>query len=58
MIYKSTDGFMQVVKTSVFSVWFDKLKDRQAKRIIASRIDQLSFGLLGDVKPVAEALVS
>lgn len=49
---------MQVVKTSVFSVWFDKLKDRQAKRIIASRIDQLSFGLLGDVKPVAEALVS
>ena len=47
---------MQVVKTSVFSVWFDKLKDRQAKRIIASRIDQLSFGLLGDVKPVGEGV--
>ncbi len=43
---------MQVVKTSTF----DKLKDRQAKRIITSRIDRLSFGLLGDIKPVGEGV--
>lgn len=47
---------MQVVKTATFDTWFDKLKDRQAKRIITSRIDQIAFGLLGDIKPVGEGV--
>ena len=47
---------MQIVKTSTFNTWLDKLRDRQAKRIIISRIDQLAYGLLGDIKPVGEGI--
>lgn len=47
---------MQVLKTDIFEKWFNSLKDRQAKRIIATRIDRVSYGLLGDIKSIGNGV--
>lgn len=47
---------MQVLKTDIFEKWFNSLKDRQAKRIIAARIDRVSYGLLGDIKSIGNGV--
>lgn len=36
----------------MFQKWRLSLKDSRVRAIIASRIDRLAFGLMGDVKPV------
>jgi putative addiction module killer protein len=41
-------------KTSVFRKWMKKLKDAIAKAHINRRIDRLSRGNPGDVKPIGE----
>ena len=43
-------------KTSVFKKWMKKLKDATAKAHIDRRIDRLSKGNPGDVKPVGEGI--
>ena len=46
----------QIQQTERFSKWLDALADRIAKRRILSRIDQLSFGLPGDVGSAGEGI--
>ncbi len=43
---------IEVRQTEVFSKWLRKLRDRQARARIQSRIDRLQLGLAGDVRPV------
>lgn len=45
-----------IVKTGYFDKWLNKLKDRQARLRIIDRIDCMSDGNLGDVKPVGEGI--
>lgn len=39
-------------ETKTFAEWLSSLADLRAVAQIAARIDRISFGLLGDVKPV------
>ena len=45
-----------VRQTAVFSKWLRKLADRQARAIIARRIERVAAGNFGDVKPVGEGV--
>jgi putative addiction module killer protein len=45
-----------VQRTEVFTAWFDGLRDRRARDRILARIDRLSLGNSGDVKPVGEGV--
>ena len=40
----------------MFSTWFDRLRDRQAKARIQVRIDRIGMGNFGDVAPVGEGV--
>ncbi len=42
----------EVTSTDVFTKWVNKLKDRNAAKAIALRIDRAILGNLGDVKSV------
>ena len=46
----------EVRQTEAFARWFSRLRDHRAKARIEIRIDRLSLGLAGDVKPVGEGL--
>ena len=46
----------EILKSATFDRWFCGLKDRQAKARIAARIDRLSLGNPGDVKPVGSGV--
>ena len=41
-----------VIRTNEFALWARSLRDDEAKARIAARIDRLSLGNPGDVKPV------
>ena len=43
-------------QTNVYIQWFDKLRDRQARARINTRIRRLSLGNFGDVKPVGQGI--
>lgn len=43
-------------QTNVYIQWFDKLRDRQARARINTRIRRLSLGNFGDVKPVGQGV--
>lgn len=47
---------IEVRKTTVFSDWFDSLKDKRAKARIQVRIDRVEVGNFGDVAPVGEGV--
>lgn len=47
---------LEVRQTDAFGRWFDGLKDRHARARIQVRIDRLSLGNRGDVKPVGEGV--
>ena len=47
---------IEVRQTSEFSKWLLKLQDKAARARIEVRIRRLSFGQVGDVKPVGEGL--
>ncbi len=47
---------LEVRQTSVYSEWFQALRDRSAKSRIDIRIRRLSLGNPGDVKPVGEGV--
>ena len=47
---------MKVVRTEIFAAWFDKLRDRKARTIIAARIVRLEAGNFGDAKALGEGL--
>lgn len=43
---------IEVRQTEVFAAWFERLRDRQARARIQVRIDRLSLGNPGNVRPV------
>jgi putative addiction module killer protein len=47
---------MQVHQTHGFKVWFEKLRDLRARARIQARIDRLSLGNPGDVRPVGSGV--
>ncbi len=47
---------MQVRQSDVYARWFSRLRDRQARVRIDSRIRRLSLGIPGDVRPVGEGV--
>jgi len=47
---------VEILKTDVFTKWFDGLKDTHARLRILARIDRLSGGNLGDVKSVGNGI--
>lgn len=46
----------EIIKTSDFDGWLRNLKDRRARARILARIDRLSMGNAGDVKPVGSGV--
>lgn len=49
-------AMVEIRQTEVYARWFDRLRDRQARVRIDSRIRQLSLGNPGDVMPVGEGV--
>lgn len=47
---------VEVIKTDTFEHWLAKLKDRRAKVRITARLDRLSLGNPGQVKPVGRGV--
>ena len=47
---------VEVFKSETFDAWFSSLRDRRAKVRIAARIDRVSLGNFGDVKPVGSGV--
>ena len=47
---------IEIRQTEVYSRWFRRLRDRQARARINVRIRRLSLGNPGDVKPVGEGV--
>ena len=47
---------MRIVESSIYSKWFDGLKDRFAKVRIVRRINRAARGEYGDVKSVGEGV--
>jgi putative addiction module killer protein len=47
---------IEVRQTDTYSEWFAKLRDKQARARINTRIRRLSLGNPGDVKPVGEGV--
>jgi putative addiction module killer protein len=47
---------IEIRMTELFSGWFDRLRDEQAKRRILARIRLAGSGHFGDVKPVGEGV--
>jgi putative addiction module killer protein len=43
---------IELRQTPAFATWFGRLRDREAKSRILVRIDRLSLGNPGDVRPV------
>jgi putative addiction module killer protein len=54
MVY--TTEMLEIVKSETFDSWFSGLRDRKARARIAARIDRLSHGNPGDVKPVGSGV--
>ena len=47
---------VEIRQTEVYARWFRRLRDRQARVRIDSRIRRLSLGNPGDVRPVGEGV--
>ncbi len=47
---------LEVRQTETFAAWFQALRDRRARARIQVRIDRLSLGNPGDVRPVGEGV--
>jgi putative addiction module killer protein len=47
---------IEVRRTELFARWLDELRDLQARARVQARIERLSTGNPGDVKPVGEGV--
>lgn len=47
---------IEIRQTETFAAWFRDVRDRQVRARIQVRIDRLSLGNPGDVKPVGEGV--
>ena len=46
----------RIVTTDDFNRWLTRIRDRQAARAIARRLDRAAAGNLGDIKPVGQGV--
>lgn len=46
----------ELKQTETFRKWRTRLKDQQARALIASRLDRLAYGHAGDAEPVGEGI--
>jgi putative addiction module killer protein len=46
----------EIRQTDVFQKWRLGIKDSRVRATIASRLDRLAFGLMGDVRPVGSGI--
>lgn len=49
-------GMYEIIKSDTFDRWLTNLRDRHARLRVQSRIDRLSIGNPGDVKPVGSGV--
>ena len=56
MIVSYSLQMVEVLKSDVFDSWLRRLRDHEARARILVRIDRLSLGNPGDVKPVGEGV--
>jgi putative addiction module killer protein len=47
---------IEIRQTEAFAAWFRDMRDRQLRARIQVRVDRLSLGNPGDVKPVGEGV--
>jgi len=47
---------IELKQTETFRKWRVRLKDERARVLIASRLDRLSYGNAGDVRPVGKGV--
>lgn len=47
---------IEIKQTDVFRKWRMRLKDERARALIASRLDRLAFGHVGDAEPVGQGV--
>jgi len=47
---------LEVRQTETFAAWFQALRDKRARARVQVRIDRLSLGNPGDVRPVGEGV--
>jgi putative addiction module killer protein len=47
---------IEIRQTDSYAAWFERLRDRQARARILTRIRRLSLGNPGDVEPVGEGV--
>ena len=47
---------LKLEQTETFKKWRISLRDVKVRAKIASRLDQLAFGLAGDVRPIGEGI--
>ena len=47
---------IEVRRTDAFTAWIADLRDVRARAVIGRRLDRLSRGLFGDVKPVGSGV--
>jgi putative addiction module killer protein len=47
---------LELKQTDAFRKWRTRLKDQRARAVIASRLDRLAYGHLGDAEPVGEGV--
>lgn len=47
---------IELLETDDFKAWLAGLRDRRAKLVIGARLERLTRGLLGDLRPVGEGV--
>lgn len=47
---------LEIRQTEEYARWFDKLRDRQARGRVLTRIRRLSLGNVGDTRPVGNGV--
>jgi putative addiction module killer protein len=47
---------IELKQTEVFAKWENRLRDKRARTVIATRLARLAYGLPGDVEPVGEGV--
>lgn len=47
---------LELKQTEAFRHWCSKLRDTKARALIASRLDRLAYGHVGDAAPVGDGI--
>ena len=56
VVYKLRAAMLELQQTETFRKWRLRLKEERVRVLIASRLDRLAYGLVGDAKPVGHGV--